>query len=102
MSGRDRDIAESMRGVPLLLVELDTRLAEPNEVRRRDRDRSVDPKDSDLELVAGLCRGGKHHAIGHVETLDRGGARLAPARRRPRVEPPPGRGSATGVPGAER
>src|SRR5258708_10446412 len=89
MSGRDRDIAESMRGVPLLLVELDTRLAEPNEVRRRDRDRSVDPKDRDLELVAGLCRGGKHHAIGHVETLDRGGARVTRSARPTFLYPPP-------------
>jgi hypothetical protein len=53
-----------------LLVELQPRLAEPDRVRRRDRNGAVDAEDGDLEFVARFDGIGEHHAIGQVEPLN--------------------------------
>src|SRR5271163_3783798 len=73
--------------VKTLLVEFDLGLAEPDEIRRRDRDRSVDAEHRDLEFVARFDRICEYDAIGHVEALDRGWARIAAAARHLAVDP---------------
>src|SRR5262245_45831200 len=50
--------------------EFQLRLAEPDEIRRRDGDWPVDGEDRDLELVAALDRGAQHDALGHVVPLN--------------------------------
>jgi len=47
-------------------------LAEEDEVRRCDRDGTVNAEYRDLELVAGLDSLGQDDAVWHVEALDRG------------------------------
>ena len=59
-------------GCVALLIELHHGVAEPDAVRRRHRDRSVDREHRDLEFVAGLHLRPEHDAVGHVEPLDRG------------------------------
>jgi hypothetical protein len=46
------------------LERLNLRLANEDEILRRDRDRSIDAEDRDLELVARLDGVGEHHPIG--------------------------------------
>jgi len=65
----------------------DPRLAEPDHVQRSHRDRPVDPEHRDLERVAGLHRIRQHHAIGQVEALNRGRARIAATARHLPVHP---------------
>src|ERR1700731_4573482 len=68
-------------------IELDLRLAKPEEICRRGRDRPVDGEDRDLEF---LTRGdgiAEHEAIGHVEALDRGWARPAGRPRHLPIDP---------------
>src|SRR5580700_11298771 len=67
--------------------EFDLRLAEPEEIRRCGRDRPIDRKDRDLELVAGGDGIGEHQAMGHVEPLDRAGARPAGRPRQFAIDP---------------
>src|SRR6266436_9539657 len=70
-----------------LSVKLHLGVTEEDEVRRRDRDRTVDAEYRDLELVAGLDGFGEHDAVRHVEALDSGGARIATAPRHLAVDP---------------
>src|ERR1700676_1469070 len=70
-----------------LAKKFDLRLAEPDEIHRCDRNRTVDAEDSDLELVARFDSIGEHHAIGHVEALDRGRAGVAGAARHLPIDP---------------
>src|ERR1700760_4691695 len=55
-------------------IEFDLRLAKPEEIRRRRRDRSVDGEDRDRERLPRLHRIAEHKAIGHIEDLNCGGA----------------------------
>src|SRR5260370_36771392 len=67
-----------------LFVKFNRRLAEKQEVRRRDRNWPVDAEDCDLELVARLDRIGEYDPIWDVEALDRGRCLDAgPARHLP-------------------
>src|SRR5260221_11263985 len=70
-----------------LPVKLHLGVTEEDEVRWRDRDRAVDAKYCDLELVAGLDGFGEYDAVRHVEALDGGGARIAAAPRHLAVDP---------------
>src|SRR5215470_17234510 len=70
-----------------LTEKLDLRRAEPDEVLRRDGNRPIDAEDSDLEFVSRLDRIRQHHSIGHVKTLDGGGAGIATAARHLAVDP---------------
>src|SRR5439155_11625197 len=68
----------------MLFVKLNRRLPEKQEVRRCDRNWSVDAEDGNLELVARLNRIGEYDPIRNVEALDRGRAGDAgPARHLP-------------------
>src|SRR5438105_14383348 len=70
-----------------LSVKFDPGFAEPDGIGRRDRNRSVDAEDCDLELVARPDRIGQHDAIRHVEALDRRGAGIANAARYLPIDP---------------
>src|SRR5215831_981698 len=70
-----------------LSVKLHLGITEEDEVRRRDRDWTIDAEYRDLELVAGLDGFGEHDAVRHVEALDGGGARIAAAPRHLAVDP---------------
>src|SRR5262245_60949105 len=63
----------------VLLIKLNLRLPEPDRVRRRHRNRSVDAEDRNLELLAGADLGAEHDAIGHVVALHGGRAWIAAA-----------------------
>src|SRR5258707_709157 len=79
---RIRKFFTALRRLPSflhLLVELHLGVAEEDEIRRRDRDRAVDAEHRDLEFVAGVDGFGEHDAVGHVEALDGGGARMGVA-----------------------
>src|SRR5258707_6819460 len=87
---RIRKFFTALRRLPSfhhLLVELHLGVAEEDEIRRRDRDRTVDAEYRDLEFVAGVDGFGEHDAVGHVEALDGGGARIAAAARHLAVDP---------------
>src|SRR4051812_24234760 len=49
--------------------ELDLRLAEPNEIRRRGGNRAIDGEHRDFEFVAGVDGVPEHQPVGHVEPL---------------------------------
>ena len=70
-----------------LTIKFDLRLAEPHEIHRCNRNRTVDAEDCDLELVTRLDCFGEHHVIGHVEALDRGWAGVAGAARNLPIDP---------------
>src|ERR1700730_2701599 len=62
------------------------RLAEPN-ASERIRHWSVNRKHCELEFVAGLDFGAKHHAIGHVEALNGSRAGIAAPARQLAIDP---------------
>src|SRR5215470_14771475 len=70
-----------------LSVKLHLGITEEDEVRWRDRDRTVDAEYRDLELVAGLDGFGEHDAVRHVEALDGGWTGIAAAPRHLAVDP---------------
>src|SRR5437867_9870268 len=70
-----------------LFVKLNRRLPEKQEVRRCDRNWSIDTEDGNLELVAGLHRIGEYDAIRNVEALDRGRAGEAGPARHLAIDP---------------
>src|SRR5436305_1791102 len=67
--------------------ELDLRLAKPEEIRRCGRNRSVDRKDRDFELVARGDGIGEHQAMRHVEPLDGVRARAPGCPRQVAINP---------------
>src|SRR5437016_4377634 len=72
---------------PSLFVEFNRCPPEKQEVRRRDRNWSVDAEDRNLELVARLDRIGEHDSIRNVEPLDRRRAGDAGAARHLPIDP---------------
>src|SRR5258708_22395465 len=68
-----------------LSVKLHLGITKEDEVRWRDRDRTVDAEYRDLELVARIDGFGEHDAVRHVEALDSGGAAVATAPPPPRA-----------------
>src|SRR5258708_36219976 len=70
-----------------LSVKLHIGITKEDEVRWRNRDRTVDAEYRDLELVARIDGFGEHDAVRHVEALDSGGARIATAPRHLAVDP---------------
>src|SRR5260370_22750142 len=79
-------VALSLPG-PGLFEQLQLRVADEHRVCRRHRDRPVDAKDGDLELVAGLEGGAEHHQVWHVVARDGGGSRITRAARDHAIDP---------------
>ena len=57
-------------------MEFELRIAHIDVVRRRIRDRAIDPKDGKLNVLPWLGVPGNDHAIGSVESFDHGAAEL--------------------------
>src|SRR5690349_10811829 len=68
-------------------IKLDLCLTKPDRVQRRNRDRSVDSEDCDLEFVTGFHSILEHEPIGHVEALDCAGAGPAQCTRHLPIDP---------------
>ncbi len=72
---------------PVRPVEIQSRRTQPDEVRRRTRDRTVDPEHRELDACARLCIARNDDAVGRVESLHELSAGLAKREWQPSIDP---------------